>query len=69
MCIRDRIAGIGCELGHMFPVFFGLRGGKGILSGGVAPFNQIQLSGVLCKAPSLRRTPLGREICDLIRCV
>ena len=31
--------------------------------GGAAPFNQIQLSGVLCKAPSLRRTPLGREIC------
>lgn len=29
------IAGIGRELGHMFPVFFGLRGGKGILSGGV----------------------------------
>ena len=29
------IAGIGCELGHMFPVFFGLRGGKGSLSGGV----------------------------------
>ena len=29
------IAGIGCERGHMFPVFFGLRGGKGILSGGV----------------------------------
>lgn len=29
------IAGISCELGHMFPVFFGLRGGKGILSGGV----------------------------------
>lgn len=29
------IAGLGCELGHMFPVFFGLRGGKGILSGGV----------------------------------
>lgn len=29
------IAGIGFELGHMFPVFFGLRGGKGILSGGV----------------------------------
>lgn len=29
------IAGIGCELGHMFPVFFCLRGGKGILSGGV----------------------------------
>ena len=28
------IAGIGCELGHMFPVFFGFKGGKGILSGG-----------------------------------
>ena len=28
------IAGIGCELGHMFPVFFGFRGGQGILSGG-----------------------------------
>ncbi|MBE6989502.1 MAG: glycerol-3-phosphate 1-O-acyltransferase PlsY [Ruminococcaceae bacterium] len=29
------IAGIGCELGHIFPVFFGFKGGKGILSGGV----------------------------------
>ena len=28
------LGGLGCELGHMFPVFFGLRGGKGILSGG-----------------------------------
>lgn len=28
------VAGIGCELGHMFPVFFGFKGGKGILSGG-----------------------------------
>ena len=28
------LAGIGCELGHMFPVFFGFKGGKGILSGG-----------------------------------
>ena len=28
------IGGLGCELGHMFPVFFGFRGGKGILSGG-----------------------------------
>ena len=34
------IAGIGCELGHMFPVFFGLRGGKGILSGGVLALQQ-----------------------------
>ena len=29
------LAGVGCELGHIFPVFFGLKGGKGILSGGV----------------------------------
>ena len=28
------IAGIACSLGHIFPVFFGFRGGKGILSGG-----------------------------------
>ena len=29
------IAGLCCELGHMFPVVFGFKGGKGILSGGV----------------------------------
>ena len=28
------LAGLGCGLGHIFPVFYGLRGGKGILSGG-----------------------------------
>lgn len=28
------LAGLGCELGHIFSVFYGLRGGKGILSGG-----------------------------------
>ena len=27
------LAGLGCELGHIFPVFYGFRGGKGILSG------------------------------------
>ena len=32
------LAGLGCELGHMFPVFFGFKGGKGILSGGVLAF-------------------------------
>ena len=31
--------------------------------------NQLTLSGVLCKAPNLRRTPLGREICDLLLAV
>lgn len=31
--------------------------------------NRIQLSGILCKMPTLRRTPLGREICDMILAV
>ena len=29
------LGGLGSELGHMFPVFFGFKGGKGILSGAV----------------------------------
>lgn len=33
------------------------------------PCNQVQLSGVLCKPPILRRTPLGRDICDLLLAV
>ena len=32
-------------------------------------FNRILLSGVLCKPPVLRRTPLGRSICDVILAV
>ncbi len=31
--------------------------------------NRLELSGALCKAPILRRTPLGREICDLLLAV
>lgn len=31
--------------------------------------NQLTLEGVLCKAPSVRRTPLGRDICDLMLAV
>ena len=27
------LGGLGCDLGHVFPVFFGFKGGKGILSG------------------------------------
>ena len=38
-------------------------------AGGDTPLNLIQLSGVLCKPPVLRRTPLGREICDMILAV
>ena len=42
----------------------------GVLTlGGESPFNQIQLSGILCRTPTLRRTPLGREICDIILAV
>ncbi len=33
------------------------------------PENCIQLSGVICKQPILRRTPLGRDICDIILAV
>lgn len=33
------------------------------------PMNIIRLSGVLCKPPVLRHTPLGREICDVILAV
>ena len=32
-------------------------------------FNRILLSGILCKQPALRRTPLGRSICDVILAV
>ena len=31
--------------------------------------NQLRLAGVLCKEPVYRRTPLGREICDLMLAV
>ena len=31
--------------------------------------NRLLLSGVLCKKPVRRRTPLGREICDLLLAV
>ena len=31
--------------------------------------NEVFLTGSLCKAPNLRRTPMGREICDLLLAV
>ena len=37
--------------------------------GGEEDCNEIRLSGVLCKPPVLRCTPLGREICDLMLAV
>jgi len=37
----------------------------------VEPFweNRVELTGTLCKAPNLRLTPMGREICDLLLAV
>ena len=31
--------------------------------------NQVTLTGVICKEPVYRRTPLGREICDVMLAV
>ena len=33
------------------------------------PCNDVCLSGAICRAPVFRRTPLGREICDLMLAV
>lgn len=33
------------------------------------PANELLLSGALCKPPVYRRTPLGRDICDLLLAV
>lgn len=42
---------------------------KDLRSGGGEHDNRLALAGVLCKPPVLRRTPLGREICDLMLAV
>ena len=34
-----------------------------------APDNQVELGGALCRDPIYRRTPLGREICDVMLAV
>ncbi len=33
------------------------------------PVNDVTVSGLLCRAPTFRRTPLGREICDAMLAV
>ena len=33
------------------------------------PVNEVELSGTICKEPVFRRTPLGREICDIMLAV
>lgn len=42
---------------------------RDLTPGGEEPENLVHLSGVLCKAPNFRRTPLGRSICDLMLAV
>ena len=42
---------------------------RAVRPGGGEHINDLTLSGVLCKPPVLRRTPLGREICDLMLAV
>ena len=33
------------------------------------PMNEVCVSGLLCREPTFRRTPLGREICDVMLAV
>ena len=33
------------------------------------PANEVELTGTICKKPVYRRTPLGREICDIMLAV
>ena len=40
-----------------------------ILSEDGEPINEVVVSGPLCKEPTYRRTPLGREICDVMLAV
>ena len=47
------LAGLGCELGHIFPVFYGLRGGKGIHSGMSAATIQLGKEGIIHGARTL----------------
>ena len=42
---------------------------RSILPSQEEPCNQVRLGGILCKPPVLRRTPLGRDICDLLLAV
>lgn len=42
---------------------------RSVVPGEGDPCNQVSLTGTLCKDPVLRRTPLGRDICDLLLAV
>ena len=40
-----------------------------VSSGSGEPINDVQIEGPLCREPIYRRTPLGREICDVMLAV
>ena len=40
-----------------------------VFGGADEHINQVALNGVICKPPVCRRTPMGREICDLMLAV
>lgn len=42
---------------------------SGIVAEDGEPLNDVTISGPLCKEPTYRRTPLGREICDVMLAV
>ena len=42
---------------------------SGLATSDEAPENLVELTGALCKPPVYRRTPLGREICDVMLAV
>ena len=42
---------------------------RSITPGGGAPRNTVHLCGTICKTPTYRRTPMGRQICDVILAV
>ncbi len=39
---------------------------SGIVAEDSEPVNEVIITGLLCKEPIFRRTPLGREICDVM---
>lgn len=42
---------------------------RSVAPGAGEPCNRVFLTGTLCREPVFRRTPLGREICDLLLAV
>lgn len=42
---------------------------SGIVAQDAEPLNEVYLEGALCREPIYRRTPLGRDICDIMLAV